>query len=386
MVPTQFGVFLAPFHADFASPTVLIRENLDVVEQLDRLGYEEVWVGEHHSAGIEIIASPEVFIAAAAERTRRIRLGTGVISLPYHSPFHVAHRLAQLDHQTLGRVMFGVGPGQLPSDAYMFGINPEDQRDRMRESLDVIVRLLRGEVVTETSEWYSLVEARLQLLPFQSPYPELAVASTLSPTGARVAGKYGAGLLSFGASVPSWYDALGKNWAVYEAVAAEHGHVADRRKWRVVAPMHLAESTEQAEAEVRDGLYAFARRFAVYQGMLDAEWASSPDAALAAWRHEGIAALGSGVVGTPDDAIAQIERFVEISGGFGTFLLLAHNTASLAATMRSYDLFARYVVPHFRGANLGRSTSIDWCATSYDKYLPQMMKAVETANAPGPVT
>ncbi|TML17961.1 MAG: LLM class flavin-dependent oxidoreductase [Actinobacteria bacterium] len=352
MVPTQFGVFLAPFHADFASPTVLIRENLDIVEQLDRLGYEEVWVGEHHSAGIEIIASPEVFIAAAAERTRRIRLGTGVISLPYHGPFQVAHRIAQLDHQTLGRVMFGVGPGQLPSDAYMFGINPEDQRDRMRESLDVIVRLLKGEVVTETSEWYSLVEARLQLLPFQSPYPELAVASTLSPTGARVAGKYNAGL----------------------------------RKWRVVAPMHLAESTEQAEADVRDGLYAFARRFAVYQGMLDAEWASSPDAALAAWRHEGIAALGSGVVGTPDDAIAQIERFVEISGGFGTFLLLAHNTASLAATLRSYDLFARYVVPHFRGANMGRSTSIDWCATSFDKYLPQMMKAVETANAPGPTT
>jgi limonene 1,2-monooxygenase len=382
MVPTQFGVFLAPFHSDFASPTVLIRENLTLVEHLDRLGYEEVWVGEHHSAGIEIIASPEVFIAAAAERTRRIRLGTGVISLPYHGPFQVAHRLAQLDHQTLGRVMFGVGPGQLPSDAYMFGINPEDQRDRMREALDVIVRLLRGEVVTESSEWYELVEARLQLLPFQSPYPELAVASTLSPTGARVAGRYGAGLLSFGASVPSWYDALGKNWAVYEQVAAEHGLVADRRKWRVVAPVHLAETTQQAEDDVRDGLYAFARRFAVYQGMLDAEWAASPDASLAAWRNEGIAALGSGVVGTPDDAIAQIEKFVEISGGFGTFLLLAHNTASFDATLRSYDLFARYVVPHFRNANAGRAASIDWCSVSMDKYLPQMMKAVETANAP----
>ena len=103
MKPTQFGVFLAPFHVDFASPTVLIRENLTLVEHLDRLGYEEVWVGEHHSAGIEIIASPEVFIAAAAERTRRIRLGTGVISLPYHGPFQVAHRIAQLDHQKIGR-------------------------------------------------------------------------------------------------------------------------------------------------------------------------------------------------------------------------------------------------------------------------------------------
>ena len=166
-------------------------------------------------------------------------------------------------------------------------------------------------------DWYELVEARLQLLPFQSPYTELAVASTLSPTNARVAGRYGAGLLSFGASVPSWYDALGKNWAEYERVAVEHGHVPDRKKWRVVAPIHLADTTAQAEADVRDGLYEFARRFAVYQGIPDVEWAASPDAALATWRGEGLAALGSAVVGTVDEAIAQIEKFVDISGGFG---------------------------------------------------------------------
>ena len=96
----------------------MLHRDLELVEWLDQLGYDEAWIGEHHSAGFEIIASPELFIAAAAERTKHIRLGTGVISLPYHNPLMVADRIMQLDHKTRGRVMFGVGPGLLPSDAH----------------------------------------------------------------------------------------------------------------------------------------------------------------------------------------------------------------------------------------------------------------------------
>ena len=112
--PLRSGVFLAPYHADDESPTLQIRRDLELAERLDVLGYDELWVGEHHSASFESIASPELFIAAAAERTRRIRLGTGVVSLPYHNPLMVADRIAQLDHQTEGRLMFvvpGVPPG-----------------------------------------------------------------------------------------------------------------------------------------------------------------------------------------------------------------------------------------------------------------------------------
>src|SRR3954470_22824714 len=144
--PLRFGIFLAPFHRPGQNPTLAIERDLQLIDHLDRLGYEEVWVGEHHSGGWELIASPEVFIAAAAERTKRIRLGTGVSSLPYHNPLMLADRMCQLDHQTMGRVMLGVGPGQLPSDAYMMGIDPARQRHMMAESLDAIVRLLRGEV------------------------------------------------------------------------------------------------------------------------------------------------------------------------------------------------------------------------------------------------
>jgi limonene 1,2-monooxygenase len=381
MPPTRFGVFLAPFHGDYAaSPTVLLRQDLELVDHLDNLGYEEVWVGEHHSGGWELIASPEVFIAAAAERTKRIRLGTGVSSLPYHNPLMLADRINQLDHQTMGRVMFGAGPGQLPSDAYMMGIDTAQQRHMMAESLDVIIRLLSGEVVTASTDWFDLHDARLQVSSFTQPHLEIAVASAITPFGAKLAGRHGAGLLSFAASVPAGYNALHSNWGMCEAAAVEHGQTVDRANWRIVAPIHLAPTREQAEAEVRDGVFEFAKVLETYQALGDVEWAQSPDAALAHWRDNGFTAFGMGVIGTPDDAIARIEDFVQQAGGFGTFLVLAHNTASWEATLRSYDLFARYVVPHFRGANASRHDSLAWCADHATDYFPGMIKSIEEAS------
>ena len=138
----KFGIFLAPFHRLGENPTLAMARDMELVEWLDWLGYDEAWIGEHHSAGSEIIASPEVFIAAAAERTKRIRLGTGVSSLPYHHPLLLADRMVLLDHLTRGRAMLGVGPGALASDAYMLGIEPAQQRDMMEEALEAIIALL----------------------------------------------------------------------------------------------------------------------------------------------------------------------------------------------------------------------------------------------------
>ena len=182
------GIFLAPFHPVDEDPTLAIRRDIDLIEHLDRIGFDEAWIGEHHSAGYEIIASPELMIAAIAERTQRIRLGTGVISLPYHHPLMVANRIVQLDHMTRGRAMFGIGPGLLPSDAEMLGVPVSKQRDRMAESLNVILRLVAGETVTEKTEWYTLKEARCQLLPYTRPRPEFAVAEHLHAVGRQAGG------------------------------------------------------------------------------------------------------------------------------------------------------------------------------------------------------
>src|SRR5581483_6364276 len=111
MARLKFGAFLAPHHPLGEHPMLQFRRDLDFVQQLDELGYDEFWCGEHHSSGWEMIASPEMFLAAAGERTKRIKLGTGVISLPYHHPFNVAQRMVQLDHMTGGRGISGSGPG-----------------------------------------------------------------------------------------------------------------------------------------------------------------------------------------------------------------------------------------------------------------------------------
>jgi len=347
------GIFLAPFHPVDEDPTLALRRDIELIEWLDKLGYEEAWIGEHHSAGYEIIASPELFIAAAAERTKRIRLGTGVVSLPYHNPLMVAQRIVQLDHMTMGRVMFGAGPGLLTTDAMMLGIDPSTQRDRMMQGLDVILRLFRGESVTETTEWYTLKEARLHLLPFTRPYPEVCVASMVSPSGGRAAGKYGLGMLCVAATQEGAFDVLGANWKIAQEIAAEQGRVMDPAVLRLVGPMHIAETREQARANVRYGLEKY---LTYYQAINPARFSDlegrDPVDVLVETRRA--------VIGTPDDAIEQIERLKAKQGEFGCYLQLAHNWANWEATKKSYELYARHVVPHFRGSNAHRRESMAW--------------------------
>ena len=174
----KFGIFLAPFHRVGENPTLAISRDVELLEWLDWLGYDEAWIGEHHSAGWELIALPELIIAAAAERTKHIKLGTGVSSLPYHNPLMLADRMVLLDHLTRGRVMLGCGPGQLTSDAHMLGIPADEKRPRMEKSLDAIMRLLRGETVTMATDGFTLNDARLQLKPYSDPCFDVAVAAS----------------------------------------------------------------------------------------------------------------------------------------------------------------------------------------------------------------
>jgi len=376
----RFGVFLAPFQPDDEHPTLQIRRDLELVDHLDRLDFDEAWIGEHHSGAYEIIASPELFIAAAAERTRRIRLGTGVVSLPYHNPLTLADRIMQLDHQTQGRAIFGVGPGQLASDAFMLGIDTQRQREMMSESLEVLVPLLRGEVVTRKTSWFDLQEARLQLAPYSRPSVEMAVAASISPSGPRAAGRFGTGMLSLTASLTEGFDALPAHWAVCEQLAAEHGQTVDRASWRLVGPMHLAETREKALDEMRVGVLKLLRYMQKLGGR-ELPFANDPDAAIEHWTKHGLTIFGKIIVGTPDDAVAAIEQLWKQSGGFGTYLLLGHNCASPAKTLESYELFARYVVPQVRGLNRNRHASIDWAHANSERLVGAIGAAIGKAIA-----
>lgn len=380
--PLNFGVFLTPFHPVGQSPTVALEYDLDRTVALDRLGFDEVWFGEHHSGGYELIACPELFIATAAERTKHIRLGTGVVSLPYHHPLMLADRWVLLDHLTRGRVMFGTGPGALPSDAYMMGIDPVEQRQMMHESLEAILALFRAgpdERIDRHTHWFTLRDAALHIRPYTWPYPEISTAAMVSPSGPRLAGTLGTSLLSLSMSVPGGYAAVETAWQIVTEQAARAGRPEpDRANWRVLGIMHLADTREQAIDDCTYGLQDFADYFGAagfvpLSNSVD-EAARSPRQFVADY-----AAQGGCCIGTPDDAIAYITDLLDRSGGFGTFLMLGHDWADPQATYHSYELFARKVMPHFKGQLRAAEASHEWAKNLRGDLLGRAGEAVMKA-------
>ena len=357
----KFGAFLAPHHPVGENPLLQFRRDLDLVEMLDKLGYDEFWCGEHHSSGWEMIGSPEMFLAAAAERSQRIKLATGVVSLPYHHPFNVAQRMVQLDWMSGGRAIFGSGPGALASDAHTLGIDPMTQRDRQDEAIAVIRRLFRGERVSAKSDWFTLQDAQLQLLPLQEEMP-FAVASQISPSGMTLAGKHGIGVISIGSMSSEGLNALPTQWGFAEAAAQKHGTSVDRQDWRVLLSWHIAETREQARAEARHGLLRHHNEYIV--GTLQRPGATpfeDPDEAVDKTAFvEGAAAT----IGTPDDLVRTIKSVIDVSGGFGTLVGFVHDWANPENTFRSWDMVARYVVPEINGYLAGLRGSRDFVATN----------------------
>lgn len=343
----KFGAFLAPHHPIGEHPMLQFQRDIDLVEHLDRLGYDEFWCGEHHSTGWETIASPEMFLAAAGQRSHRIKLGTGVISLPYHHPYNVAQRMVQLDHMTGGRAIFGSGPGALPSDAFTLGIDPMTQRDRQDEAIGVIKRLMKGEArFDHESEWFTLKNAALQLLPLQEDM-EFVVASMISPSGMTLAGKYGAGALSIGSMSTAGLQSLPLQWSFAQDSAEKHGQSVDRSNWRIVMNFHIAETREQAREEAKHGLMKWHNEYTVGTLMRPgAEIYDSPDEALDDMAFGDNAAI---VIGTPDDLIDSIRKMHELTGGFGTIIGFVHDWCTPEQNFRSWDRVARYVVPEING-------------------------------------
>jgi len=372
MARLSFGAFLAPHHPIGEHPMLQFRRDLDLVEHLDKLGYDEFWCGEHHSSGWEMIGSPEMFLAAAGERTKRIKLATGVVSLPYHHPFNVAQRMVQLDYMTGGRVIFGSGPGALASDAHTLGIDPMLLRDRQDEAIGVIRRLMRGERLTVKSDWFTLQDAALQLLPLQEDMP-FAVASQISPSGMTLAGKHGIGVISIGSLSEEGLNALPTQWGFAEAAAAEHGQTVDRKDWRVLMSWHIAETRDQARAEARQGLFRHHNEYITET--LQRPGARAYKSADEAVDKTAFVPGAVATIGTPDDLVARIKSVLEISGGFGTIVGFVHDWANPENTRRSWDMVARYVVPEINGYLAGLRTSREFVVNNRE-YFNRARQAV----------
>jgi len=369
-IKLRAGVFLAPFHPLDESPTLALERDLDYARYADELGLSEFWFGEHHTGGYEISASPELMIAAAAQRTKRIKLGTGVVSLPYHNPLMTANRIAQLDHLTFGRLIFGAGPGLLVSDAHMLGLDAKESRDKLDEGLSVISRLLNGEWVTERTSWYDLKDAHCQILPYNDAM-ETCVASTFSPNGGKLAAKYGAGMLCLASTLHGGFDALTTNWGIACETAAKLGTTMSPASIRCATDIHIAETRDKAMDQVRHGYERYLR----YIKNQSEQIADGP----AHRTLEELIESNEIVVGTPDDAIEQVRRLEKKVPDFGCLLILEKNWAEVADRNRSLEMLARYVLPAINGDNRARQTSFDWCRTERDGFIETVMGANQRA-------
>lgn len=353
----RFGFFLMPCHGPRTNLTLAYEDDLRLAERAEELGFEEFWVGEHHSGGWEVIPAPDLFIAAAAQRTRRLRFGTGVLALPYYHPFLVAERMAFLDHLTRGRLAVGVGPGALPSDVKLFGLAVEETRPMMDEALDIVLRLYREAApLTYEGRYWRLRDARLQVRPYQQPHMPLAVASIGTPHSLELAARHGLRVISAAVPPAADPDALAKQWRFVERTAAAAGRHPTRDDWAVQAVVYVADTTAQARAEIAAG---------ASHHLADYWWHVGVRAGFEDWRPgsgepidlDRVIRTRGWILGDPDTCVRQLRALERASGGFGTLILTVLDWTSRAQWDRSLALFARHVMPELLGTNRGLAAS-----------------------------
>jgi limonene 1,2-monooxygenase len=357
----KFSFFMMPIHDPRENPTLAFQRDVALVHLADKLGFDEFYIGEHHSGGWETMPAPEIALAFAAANAHRIRLGTSVLSAPFHHPFHVAERMCFLDHLTFGRAILGVGPCSLVTDKMLFGMDDKVLYPMLHEAIDVIVRLLESdEPISHKGQFWQFENMRLQLRSYQQPRLPIALPSAGTPQNLDLIGRHGMIWLSPAGRMGRGGLKRNEQWALVEQGAKAAGRVADRGNWRIVTNMYLAETREEAWADIREGLM----RETEYMSSIGFEGlaAAYPGQRFDEFTPESIVAARNWVVGTPDDAVRWIEGMVEETGGFGGVMLTASEWTSFEKISRSVELFARYVIPRFACAGAS-SLGDEWRRT-----------------------
>jgi len=354
----RFSVFLQPIHSPKENPTLALERDLALTEHLDALGFDEVFVGEHHSSGWQYVGSPEIFIATAAARTKHIKFGSGVIPLAIHNPLYVAENFAMLDHLTRGRVVLGMGPGGgLKSDPYVLGVDLAEQPKRFTEAFDVIMHLLTStEPLSIKTDWFELKDAVLQLRPYTHPHMPLALVTGSNKETLRRIGQHGARWLVGGKP-----EAFAANWATIEGAALDAGRTADKHDVYIPINLHLAETREKALDNIREG--SAHERF---DFSTTVSGSPLPPVSREAWPDH-LAARPTDIIGTPDEALKRIKTITDFTGA-GSLLITNKEWASRAAICKSYELFARYVMPVLKDSLAGLN-SAEAVASKYAKQI-----------------
>ena len=354
----RLAMFSMPTHPPGRPVWQTYQDDFETFELADQLGFDEVWLGEHFTSAWENIPDPLAFIAEAACRTKNLRFGTAVILMPFHNPLYVALRLAQLDHQTKGRIQVGIGSGGLTADKELLSnkYTPEEAGKVAREGIELMLRCWQAEPFAFEGDFFKLEakEARPVILdgvlmrPYQQPHPPIAIAgNTRGSWALRGAGSRGWIPMSAQFLAES---GLESHWQAYAAGAAEAGRTPDRSLWRISRDIHVADTSQQAREEARTG--GISRTYTDYFFHVWAgnprplDWfkddPSVPDEAITIdyLREKTM------IVGSPDEVVERVSRLYERTGGFGYLMQVAHDWwPNPGALHRSMELLATKVLP-----------------------------------------
>jgi len=349
----RFGLFVMPEPFPWSNWTVSYDLKLEEITKAERYGFDEVWIGEHHTGAYENIPSPELFIAKASALTSRIQLATGTINLPYHDPFLVAERMAFLDHLCHGRLIYGFGGGGLPSDKALFRLPAEEATPRLHEALDIIEALYATtEPIDHVGKFWSFERRRIQVRPYQER-PVFAIAGMTGTHNFALCGERGYAPLSIyftplriedNPGVPDLLALAAAMTGAAEAAGRDPAEV--RGRWRICREMYVSDSRNAAMAEIRDGLRrSYDYLFKLGLGPLMKRDAAMGDPELTfEWLVDNI----PWIIGSPKDCIRQLHELDEEVGGFGTLLINSREWLTTDRWYRSLELVGRYVMPAFK--------------------------------------
>ena len=353
----KLGTFMMPLHPPEKSRTESFDEDTDFVICAEKLGFTEVWCGNHVSLLWEPIASNEVFLANLISRTKKIKLGVGVSIMPQHHPANVASRVALLDHLSHGRVYWGFGQGGVPTDWELFGLpaDPKVQAEMTREAHEIVLKLWTEDPPYEFDGKYWKIHIKSHnqplgigypLKPYQQPHPPIAMTLVSARSkGGIVGGAKGYIPLSTNLAHRS---TVVEHWKTYCEGAASSGlPEPDREIWRVSRSIFVGESTQEAWDFSING--AFGASFEYLIALLKSAKmihlakhdpsVSDDDVTVEYFLKHNC------IIGDTKECIRQLEELWELTGGFGTLLMIKHDFDNVDRWNRCVRYLAEDVVP-----------------------------------------
>jgi len=357
----ELGLFLQPVHRNEKPWGTALQEDRETVLLAEQLGFSEVWIGEHYSTKAEQIPAPLMFLATLIQETSTIRFGTGVINLPYHDPVIVAAEVAQFDQLSGGRMMFGIGPGGLMSDAELFGHQEMPERYRMAlESLDLILKLWREDAPLRwDGEHYGRsLERRVWLShgvgqfarPLQQPHPPIAMAM-VGPGGLTAETIAQRDMIPISANfVP--IENVAAQWRDYALAREKAGQIADRQVWRVCRNVLVTETDEAGAQLLTDPDGVIAHYFRYIRGVRQIEEFRSlqqePLSLLNEFLEVPAALEDCAIVGSADTVLARLIELVDELGPFGTLVMVGHDWDESGLSQGSMHRLAKDILPQLK--------------------------------------